>query len=350
MKKKRFYNNKRRNEKWTEKPEGRKIYFADKYTDDSDGGNKYSGRQQKTKKPFFTKDRFEKLLKGTIVTVGGIVIIGIGYTIMDIHLERNAMPYDETGITDTAVLNNMDLTVKGSECQPLSLDGGIMLSAVIDTALENGYSSLAFDIKRNDGTVGYNSRLATVSAFGAISSPSSDLAASVKLLSDNDILPVGRISCYKDNIVPNSDAASSLLENGNIYKDSAGNTYLNPLADSTYNYIRGIIDEAAELGVSVFVLDNYDLPEGLNDKYAGGFNRLASKLSSDLGENIKLYKAVNLSLNSDSAKNIEEEWKEKTEQLDTNQDNIMFCISAKNTDMVKQFLDNQGITNYIISE
>jgi len=31
MKKKRFYNNKNRNQKWTEQPTGRKIYFADKY-------------------------------------------------------------------------------------------------------------------------------------------------------------------------------------------------------------------------------------------------------------------------------------------------------------------------------
>ena len=70
MKKKRFYNNKKRNEKWTEQPQGRKISFADKYIDSGSGSDKYDNRRSKEKKPFFTRERFEAFLKNAVVVIG----------------------------------------------------------------------------------------------------------------------------------------------------------------------------------------------------------------------------------------------------------------------------------------
>lgn len=348
MKKKRFYNNKDRNRKWTEQPTGRKIYFADKYIDTPDDtANRI--KQKRTKKPFFTRERREKILKSLIISVLSIALVGTGYTIMAVHMERHAMPFVENDKNDTANLNSINISIKGSGCQSLSLDGGLMLGAVIDTAADNGYTSLAFDLKRNDGTIGYNSSLATISGFGAISSPSNDLKASVNLLKENDVLPIGFISCYKDNIAPAADMSMALFNGGNPFKDSAGNTYLNPDSENTYNYIKSIIEEAAGMGVAVFVLDNYDLPEGAGQTENSGFDRLAEKLYADFKDNIKLLKAVDLNLSSDSAKAVEEEWQEKTEGY-TENDSSVFCITAKNPAITKQYLDSKGITNYIIFE
>lgn len=351
MKKKRFYNNKDRNQKWTEQPTGRKIYFADKYID-ATNDTAEKNKQKKSKPPFFTQNRRDRFFKGLIISVVSIALIGTGYTIMDVHMERHAMPFVENDENDTANLNNINISIKGSGCQSLSLDGGLMLGAVIDTAADNGYTSLAFDLKRNDGTIGYNSSLATISSFGAISSPSSDLKASANLLKENDVLPIGIISCYKDNIAPAADPSFALFKGGSVFKDSAGNTYLNPSSDNTYSYIKSIIDETVGMGVNVFILDNYDLPESAEEQ-TGGFDKLSEKLYSDFNknnENIKLLKAIDLNLSSDSAKAIEEEWQEKTENYTNNDENSVFCITAKNPVITKQYLDSKGITNYIIFE
>lgn len=349
MKKKRFYNNKDRNQKWTEQPTGRKIYFADKYVD-APKDTTAQLKQKRTKEPFFTKKRFEKCIKCLIAAVLSIVLIGTGYTIMDIHMDRHGMPFVENEENNTANLNNVTLSVKGSGCQSLSLDGGLMLSAVIDTANSGGYTSLAFDIKRNDGTIGYNSSLATISSFGAISSPSSDLNASVKLLMENDVLPIGMISCYKDNVAPSADPSLALFNGGSLFKDNAGNTYLNPGSENAYNYIKSIVDEAMSMGVTVFVLDNYDLPEDAGENGDSGFDRLAEKLYADFNEELKLLKAIGINLTSDSAKALDEEWQEKTENYTDNNSNTVFCITAKNPAITKQYLDSKGITNYIIFE
>ena len=349
MKKKRFYNNKGRGEKWTEKPVGRKIYFADKYIDENDGNHKFDKKQQKTKKPFFTNDRLEKALRIVIVAVCSIFIIGVGYTVMDVHLELNAMPKEQNNTIDVADLNNIKMDVKGTDCQGLSLDNGVMLSSVVDTAFEEGYSSIAFELKRNDGTIGYNSQLATVTAYGAISSPSSDLEGSVRFLINNDILPIGKISCYKDSIAANADLSSAVLKAGRLYKDEGGNAYLNPNADGTYSYIKSIVEEARGLGISVFILDNYNLPNDITAEYNDGFEKISTRLYNDF-DDIKLFKAVNINLNAENAKALDVQFKEKTKSLNINDNETMLYITAKNKAMVKQYLDDRTITNYIICE
>lgn len=348
MKRKRFYNDKRRNEKWTEHPVGRKIYFADKY--DTDPKPVYDKTQQKVKKPVFTQEKLEKFLKGLILTVCSAVIVGIGYTIMDIHMDRHAMPLENADSGDAAILNNITISAKGAECQPLSLDGSIMLNTVINSAFDNGYSALAFDLKRDDGTIGYESQLAAILSYGAISSPSKDLQGSVNMMKENDILPIGRISCYKDNIAPAADLSYALYKDGSLYKDNAGNTYLSPDSESAVSYIKSIVDEAMGLGITMFILDNYDLPDDISNDFDDGFDSLSSQLYRDFGDKIKLFRAINLNITSSSAKAIEEEWKEKTEDIDTNDNTVMLCISSADPSMTKQFLDNSGITNYIIFE
>lgn len=349
MKKKRFYNDKRRNEKWTEQPVGRKIHFADKY----DTGDKpvYNKKQQKVKKPVFTQEKLENILKGLIITVCSVVIVGIGYTIMDIHMDLHAMPIESTDSGDAAKnLNNITVYAKGTECQPLSLDGSIMLNTVINNAFDNGYSALAFDLKRDDGTIGYESQLATISSYGAVSSPSKDFQGSVNMMKENDILPIGRISCYKDNVAPAADLSYALYKDGSLYKDNAGNTYLSPDSESAYEYIKSIIDETMGLGITMFILDNYDLPDDISGDFDDGFDSLAARLYSDFGDELKLFQAVDINITSGSAKAIEEEWKEKTEDVDTSDNTVMLCISAADPSITKQFLDNNSITNYIIFE
>lgn len=347
MKKRRFYDNKGRGEKWTEPPVGRKIYFADKYIT-PDGDSQKPENDKRTKKPFFTRERYEKVLKFLIVTVGCLAIMGLGYTVMDIHLERNAMPVSSGDGEDGAGIGSVSLRIKAADCQPLSLDGGVMLDAITEKASGSGYSCLAFDLKRRDGTIGYQSKLATVDAYGAISSPAGDLNGSVKILKENDILPVGKISCYKDGIAPAADLTCALSDAGGLYKDNAGNTYLNPDSENAYNYIKGIVEEALSAGISVFVLDNYDLPEEAGVQ--GGFDKISRRLYADFGREIKIFKGISLDISSDDEKSTAKEWSEETDDFKSEKDSVVFCVTAKNPSVLKQYLDASTSDNYIILE
>lgn len=349
MKKKRFYNNKKRNTKWTEQEQGRKIYFADKYIEGENRSDKFDSKRRKEKKPVFTKDKMMKLAKWVVIVVGCFAVISIGYTIMDIYIDRNAMPLtqesDESSDND---ISNISLRVRGCVVDPMAMDNSVLLSAVIDSVQDGGYSAVSFDAKRDDGTVGYISQLAAVDMYGAQASPASDMQGSVAQFVENDILPIARVSCYKDNVFAAADSAAGITADGELYKDSDGNSYINPDDENVYNYIKGIIEELHSMGVTVFVLDNCDLPEEIAGGYNAGFDVLSDKLSKDLGGEVKFLNGVYISISSKNTKSADKEWKKKTENINT--DNVLFYISASDKKTIKNLLESKENINYIITE
>lgn len=347
MKKKRFYNNKKRGQKWTEEVRGRKINFADKYIDDGSGSNKFDNKRPTVKKLVFTRDNFEKLLKRLIIVVLSLCIICTGYAVMDVHIQLNSMPDDLEAENDLASINNIELKINGVSIVPLSMDGGVMLETVIDELSHNKYSSAVFDLKRSDGTISYLSNLATIETYGAVSSPAGNMEKSIRTLKENDVLPVARICCYKDNIAPLADPSVALYKGGSVYADEGSNTYLNPNSDNAYCYIKDIVEEAVNMGVSIFVLDCCDLPEAVDGNYDDGFETLSKKLYNDIGSGIKLIEEKQITVNSKSAKSITKELEEKTEP---NQGNVIYYITCKNEESTKKVLDSMGNINYIIAK
>ena len=299
MKKKRFYNNKKRNSKWTEKETGRKISFADKYIDAGNGSDKFDSKRPKPKKKRAAKEKTAKLFKNIAIVIACFLIISVGYSAMDLYIDRNAMPETEENTGESVSFSNVNLMLKGMSVQSISLDNSV-LDSVIKSAEDEAYSSVTFDLKRDDGTIGYNSKLATIRAYGAISSPAAQLEKSVAKLNQADIIPIGRISCYKDNIVALSDLDSAIKNGKSVYKDANGNAYLNPNSSTTYNYIKSIIEETKAMGINVFLLDNTKLPGDISGDYNDGFATLAKKLYAEFGQDIKFIEAIDVTINDDS--------------------------------------------------
>lgn len=300
MKKKRFYNNKKRNSKWTEKETGRKISFADKYIDAGNGSDKFDFKRPKPKKKRAAKEKTAKLFKNIAIVIACFLIISVGYSAMDLYIDRNAMPETEENTGESVSFSNVNLMLKGMSVQSISLDNSVMLDSVIKSAEDEAYSSVTFDLKRDDGTIGYNSKLATIRAYGAISSPAAQLEKSVAKLNQADIIPIGRISCYKDNIVALSDLDSAIKSGKSVYKDANGNAYLDPNNSTTYNYIKSIIEETKAMGINVFLLDNTKLPGDISDDYNDGFAALAKKLYAEFGQDIKFIEAIDVTINDDN--------------------------------------------------
>lgn len=345
MKKKRFYNNKKRNQKWTEQEKGRKISFADKYIEAGTGSDKFDNRRPKQKKKTFTREKLLNFFKRLVAAIACFAIVCVGYTVMDLYIERNAMPIENDGVVDEAGLSNVSLKLKGLNVDPLSLDGGIMLEAIVNDVGGKGYSSVSFDLKRDDGTIGYESKLATIGAYGAISSAAGDLEASVAKLIENDIMPIARISCYKDSIAPVADLSSAVIINKSIYRDENKSAYLNPNSKGTYNYLKGIIEEARGMGITVFILDNLTLPDEIGGEYSQGFDALAKKLYVDFGDNIKFIEASHIEIISESAEDI---IKELDEKITADEDKIYY-ITTYEEEIVKQYLDQKSNINYVLT-
>lgn len=200
-KQKRFYSNDKRGQKWTEPEVGRPIDFADKYIEPrTQAGQAELDRERRKKGPAFQKATPGQVVRRVLLVLLGLVLLYAGYILMDAWMDLHAMPAAQTDTVDGNTISTVALEAKAAKVDSLSLDGAVMLDAMMDDLSSGGYTAACFDIKRADGTVGYASTLGTVAAAGAVSSPAGDLRSSCQKLGKNDLLVLGYIVCYPDNV------------------------------------------------------------------------------------------------------------------------------------------------------
>lgn len=291
-KRKRFYNNKNRNQKWTEQEVGRPIDFAEKYAEGEGGGNKFVAANNSRTSVFAAKEKSRKRKLTAIIVLCCVAVILLGYLGADISMLRHEKPLENFNnqVTDSEydAMSEINLKFTGKSVPAVSLDGSVMLSAVIDEAHKDGKTAVMFDAKRENGTIGYASVLASVKTFNAQSDYGKKPSQSIKQLSENDILPIARIYVYLDNYTPSRANDMALKKGKKLYRDGDKNTYLDPKSDVAYGYIKDIVNELHSYGITVFVLDGYTVKE------KDYFNTVSKKLNADLGEDIKFLKAVNV--------------------------------------------------------
>lgn len=359
MKKRKFYSNKKRDKKWTEQPKGHKIDFAEKYIGEGSYSDKYDEKRpayqisKKNKK----RAKLNKRLRNVATIALCLVIVGCGYTMMDAYMLRHDKPLSHIGYVDNSdEVNFADiaLDISATKVESVSLDNSVMLSSVTNELQANGYTSLVFDAKRSDGTIGYASSLASIDTFSAISNASSRPEASIKKLIENDILPIARISCYKDNVVPSQDSTAALKINDKIYRDKNGNTYLNPNSDSAYSYIKDIITELTGYGVKVFILNECDLPSDISNAYADGFDEICAKLEKDFDYSIKLLQEVDTNIkgkNPETGSFSADIISSEISSIDKlSQKQILFISTQADKKFVKNQLDINSFNCYVIED
>ena len=305
-KQKRFYSNDKRGQKWTEPEVGRPIDFADKYIEPrTQAGQAELDRERRKKGPAFQKATPGQVVRRVLLVLLGLVLLYAGYILMD---------------------------------------------AMMDDLSSGGYTAACFDIKRADGTVGYASTLGTVAAAGAVSSPAGDLRSSCQKLGKNDLLVLGHIVCYPDNVQTAANPAWAVKSGKTAYTDPAGNRYLNPDSTEVYNYIRSLVEESVRAGVTVFVLEGTELPQAAGTFNHNGFADLSKRLTADLGQDVKFLQPVAVNITSTATADLKKEVADKcTQNPNENQIYAITC-PEKSRRAVKQLLDDRGCTCYLITE
>ena len=348
---KHFYNNKQRNQKWTEQETGRYIDFADKYSPDKKDGE-FDESRVIANNIKLKKERKKKTAKKIVSVILAIVIVCIGYTGADVYMTRHARPAEQRTKQETTLTNNIsqiNMSIASYQIESVSLDGSVMLSSIISDLEKGGFSSVTFDAKRTDGSIGYASKLASVDTFGAVSASASQPQKSIKQMVDHDILPIARICCYRDNVVPLQSQNAAVMQNGKVYKDSDGYTYLNPDSDFAYNYIKDIVSELKDYGVTVFVLTGCDLPKDAGGKYNDGFDYISKRLNNDFNGEIRLYEEVDVEINDENA--TENTIAEEIKKFDSISKNQIYCISTKvSEETLIPLLSRNNITRYILKD
>lgn len=144
------------------------------------------------------------------------------------------------------------------------------------TALENrlsamaaaGYTGAVFTLKDEDGLVLYQSALEDVTGNAAQTAQRYDLAAVIAKIKAAGLTPVGRLWAFDDHTasrkMPEAMVKFNYTETNWIHndKEAGGHSWLNPMSERAQGYILSLLEEAADRGLEVLILEGVQFPTG----------------------------------------------------------------------------------------
>ena len=162
---------------------------------------------------------------------------------------------------------------------------------------------------------------------------------------ENDIIPVARVYTYLDNALPKLYDEAALKGKKKLFRDSDGNTYLDPESETAYSYIKDIINELSSMGITDIVLDGCTVNE------TDYFSKLTSRLNNDIEGELRFYKAVSAELKGFDAES--EDINEAGIKNDISkfpkpgENSVLIIKTDLEEESYKAFLEEKGITAYI---
>lgn len=143
---------------------------------------------------------------------------------------------------------------------------GIMLprTALYDgtaqTQMEQaGATAAIFDMKADDGTLGYISQQ-TLAQESEVSASDAAINAAIQLLNSGELYTVARVSCFRDNTVPRTNMDIAIRSSSGNWRDEESYRWLSAANEEARAYVVGVCQELAGLGFDEILLDNCGFP------------------------------------------------------------------------------------------
>lgn len=127
---------------------------------------------------------------------------------------------------------------------------------VLELAKKTELNAVVIDVKADTGKVTYQMDNAKIQELGICISQFSDMKGLLKTLKDNGIYTIARVVCFKDNTVDEVYPEYMIhRQDGTMYVDNAGDTWMNPYVEDTWEYIVDIAEQAALDGFDEICFD-----------------------------------------------------------------------------------------------
>ncbi len=140
--------------------------------------------------------------------------------------------------------------VKGAQAG-LTLNSTEKINYFLNLAETTELNAIVIDIKADSGKVTYQMDCQAAKDAGVCISNYKDMNALLTKLKEKGIYCIARIVCFKDNMIDETHPEWMIHKNdGSMYKDNAGDTWMNPYNRDTWVYIVDIAEQA--------VLDGFD--------------------------------------------------------------------------------------------
>ncbi|WP_170006725.1 putative glycoside hydrolase [Bacillus fonticola] len=143
--------------------------------------------------------------------------------------------------------------------------GGSRYEQLTRLMAETDLNAMVIDIKDDLGNVTYVPE--EDSPYYRIGKPYiQDPRALLEDMEEKQIYPIARIVVFKDSVVSKQTPDWSFKENGEVWTNGGGDSFVNPFVKEVWEYNVGIAIEAAKLGFQEIQFDYVRFPEGFETR------------------------------------------------------------------------------------
>src|SRR5699024_4362700 len=177
---------------------------------------------------------------------------------IDNNQEMKRFTYD-SGLEFTYPDNVRGIYVTGPSA------GGERFNELVDLVDRTKLNSMVIDVKEDYGKLTFkpenNSKFKKASD-DFIKDPKKLL----KTLEKKEIYPIARVVVFKDSVLAKEHPEWSFKENGKVWKNGKGESFVNPFNKEVWEYNVEVAKMAAELGFKEIQFDYVRFPEGFETK------------------------------------------------------------------------------------
>lgn len=153
--------------------------------------------------------------------------------------------------------------------------GGQRFETLLELVNTTELNAMVIDIKDDHGYLTYRPKEDSP-YYGISKNFIGDTTELMKTLEANEIYPIARVVVFKDTELANKRPELSFTENGQVWKNGRGESFVNPFLKEVWDYNVEIAKMAAEMGFKEIQFDYVRFPEG--------FERRDDTLSYDSGD------------------------------------------------------------------
>lgn len=145
--------------------------------------------------------------------------------------------------------------------------GGERFERLVDFVDKTELNAMVIDIKEDLGHLTYLPEEGTDLAALDIGKPFiKDPRAVLERLEEKQIYPIARVVVFKDSILAEKRPELSFVDNGSVWKNGRGESFVNPFLKEVWDYNVQIAIEAAKLGFKEIQFDYVRFPEGFENR------------------------------------------------------------------------------------
>ncbi|MDQ8736249.1 putative glycoside hydrolase [Paenibacillus sp. LHD-38] len=147
--------------------------------------------------------------------------------------------------------------------------GGARMETLLKLLDDTELNSMVIDIKDDNGYITYPTPTPELQEVGASKKYIRDINGLMLTLKKHNIYPIARIVVFKDTVLARKQPQLSFLhQDGTIWKNSRGESFVNPYRKEVWDYNIAVAKEAAKLGFKEIQFDYVRFPEGFENKAA----------------------------------------------------------------------------------